>query len=100
VSKKFSASELSHTFWCETQKNLHRVIQNKSSGMLTSSVVRLHTAARTPALLEHLNWVLYDHLTYRPDLASSDYRLFTYLKNWLGSQRFSNNEDLMKDVKM
>jgi hypothetical protein len=24
--------------------------------------------------------------------------LFTYLKNWLGSQRFNNNEGLMEDV--
>jgi hypothetical protein len=34
-----------------------------------------------------------------PDLAPSDYHLFTDLKNWLGSQRFSNNLELMEDVK-
>jgi hypothetical protein len=26
--------------------------------------------------------------------------LFTYLKNWLGSQRFYNNEELREGVKM
>jgi transposase len=73
-------------------------------GMLTPGVVLLHdnarphTAARTRALLEHLNWVLFDHPPYSPDLAPSDYRLFIYLKNWLGSQRFNNNE-LMEAVK-
>jgi hypothetical protein len=52
--------------------------------MLTYGVVLLHdnarphTAASTRALLEHSNWELFDH----PDLAPSDYYLFTYLKNW------------------
>jgi transposase len=73
--------------------------------MLTSSVVLLHdnartlTAACTRALLEHLNWGLFDHPPYSPDLTPSVYHLFTYLKNWLGSQRFSNNEDFMEGVK-
>jgi hypothetical protein len=34
------------------------------------------------------------------DLLPSDCHLFTYLKNWLGSQHFSNNEELMEGVKM
>jgi polysaccharide deacetylase 2 family uncharacterized protein YibQ len=33
------------------------------------------------------------------DFTSSDYHLFTYLKNWMGSQRFINNEELMEGVK-
>jgi hypothetical protein len=45
------------------------------------------TAARTQELLEHFNWELFDHTPYSPDLAPSDYHLFTYLNNWLGSQR-------------
>jgi hypothetical protein len=43
------------------------------------------------ALLEHFNWELFDHPLYSLDLASSSYRLCTYLKNWLGSQRFNSN---------
>jgi hypothetical protein len=72
--------------------------------MLTYSVVLLHdierphTAARTLALLKHFSWVLFDHSPYSPALPPSDYRLFIYLKNWLGSQRFNNN-DLMGGVK-
>jgi hypothetical protein len=50
----------------------------------------MHTAARIQALQEHFNWELFDHPPYGPDLAPSDYRLFTYLKYCLGSQRFSN----------
>jgi hypothetical protein len=58
-----------------------------------------HTAARTRVLLEHFNWELFDHPPYSPDLAPRDYHLFTYLKNWLGSQNFNNNEELMESVK-
>jgi transposase len=59
-----------------------------------------HTAAHTRALLEHFSWDLFDHPLYSPDLAPSDYHLFTYPKNWLGSQCFKSNEELMEVVKM
>jgi transposase len=68
-------------------------------GMLTYGVVllhdnsRSHTAARTRELLEHFNWELFDRPPYSLDLAASDNHLFTYLKNWLRSQRFNNNEE-------
>jgi hypothetical protein len=42
--------------------------------------------------LEHLNWQLYGHSPYSPDLAPSDCHLFAYQKNWVGSQRLDNNE--------
>jgi transposase len=72
--------------------------------MLTYGVVLLHdiarphtsTAACTRALLEHFNWELFDHPLYSPDLAPSDYHLFTYVKK---SQRFNNNEELREVVK-
>jgi hypothetical protein len=73
--------------------------------MLISGVVLLHknahpqTAAHTRAVLEHFNWELFDHPYYSPDLAPSDYHLFTYLKNWLRSQRFNKNEELVESVK-
>jgi histone-lysine N-methyltransferase SETMAR len=73
--------------------------------MLTSGIVLFHdnahphTAVCTCALLEHFNWELFDHPSCSPDLAPSDSHLFTYLKNWLGLQCFSNNEELMKEVK-
>jgi hypothetical protein len=48
--------------------------------------------------LEHC-WELFDHPPYSPDLAPSDYHLFTYLKNWLRLQRFNSDEELMEGVK-
>jgi histone-lysine N-methyltransferase SETMAR len=65
----------------------------------THDNARPHRAARTRALLQHFNWVLFDHPPYSPDLSPSDNRLFTYLKNWLGSQRFNDNEEFMEGVK-
>jgi hypothetical protein len=62
--------------------------------MLTSGVVFFHesahphTAARPRAQLQHFYWELFDH----PDVAPNHYHLFTYLRNWLRSQRFENNE--------
>jgi histone-lysine N-methyltransferase SETMAR len=72
--------------------------------MLTSGVVflhdnvRLHTAACIWALFEHFKWELNDYPPYSPDLAPSDYYLFIYLMNCLGSQRFNDNE-MMEGVK-
>jgi hypothetical protein len=87
-------------------KKLRSSIKSKRRGMLISGVVLLHvnarphTAARTRALLDHFNWELFDHPLYSPDLsAPSDFHLLTYLKNWLGSQRLSNNEELAEGVK-
>jgi histone-lysine N-methyltransferase SETMAR len=85
VSKKSAACEFSHVLYCETLKKLCRAIK-KSLGMQTSGVVLLHdkarphTAACTSALL---NWELFDHPPYSPNLAPSDYQLFTHLKIWL-----------------
>jgi hypothetical protein len=42
---------------------------------------------------------LSDHLPYRPDISPSDNHLITYLKNWLWSQCFNNNEELMEGAK-
>jgi transposase len=58
-----------------------------------------HITAHTRALLEHFNWELFDHPPYSPDLAPRHCHLFTYMKNWSGSQHFSNNEELMEGVR-
>jgi hypothetical protein len=85
-------------------KKLRRAILNKSREMLTSSAVLLHdnarpyTTARNRALLEYFNWELFDHPSYSPHLAPSDYYLFIYLKNWLASKSFNSNE-LMEGIK-
>ena len=72
--------------------------------MLTKGVVLLHdnarphTAARTNALIKRFNWEIFDHPPYSPDLAPSDYHLFSKMKVWLATQRFHSNEELMDGV--
>jgi histone-lysine N-methyltransferase SETMAR len=57
--------------------------------MLTKDVVLLHdnahpqTAARTNALIKRFNWEIFGHPSYSPDLALSDYHLFSKMKVWL-----------------
>jgi hypothetical protein len=91
--------------YCETLKNLRKAIQNKRHGLLAPGVMFLHdnagphTATRSPTLLEHFFWELFDHHSYSPDLAPSYYHIFTYLKSWLGSKHFNNDEELMDGVK-
>jgi hypothetical protein len=90
----------------ETLKKLHKAIQKKRCGMLTSGVVLVHDCGHpltddyARALLEHFSWESFDHPPYSPDLTPSDCHLFTCMKNWLGSQCFSNDEELMEGVKM
>jgi hypothetical protein len=70
-------------------------------GMLTKGVVLLHdnarplTAARTNALIKLFNWEIFDHPPHSPDLAQIDYNLFTKMKDWLATQRFHTNDELM-----
>jgi transposase len=72
--------------------------------MFTKGVVllhdnaRLHTAARTTALIKSFKWEIFDHPPYSPDLAPSDYHLFSKMKVWLGTQHFYSNEELMDGV--
>jgi hypothetical protein len=87
------------------KKKVGPAIQNIRCGMLTYGIVFLHdnvslhthTAACTLALLEHFNWELFDYPPYNLVLTPSSYHFFTYLKNWMGSQCFNNNE-LMEGV--
>jgi hypothetical protein len=74
-------------------------------GMLIKGVVllhdkaRSHNAARTNALIKLFNWEIFDHPVYSPDLAPSDYHLFTKMKIWLAIKCFHTKEELMDGVK-
>ncbi|KAJ4434372.1 hypothetical protein ANN_22932 [Periplaneta americana] len=90
--------------YCKTLTNLKRAIQNKRRGMLNSGVIflhdnaRPHTARRTATKLQEFNWEVLDHPPYSPDLAPSDYHLFMYIKTWLGSKRFDDDEELKTGI--
>jgi len=49
-------------------------------------------------LIRLFNREIFDHSPYSPELAPSDYHLFTKMKVWLATQRFHTNEELMDGV--
>jgi len=55
----------------------------------------MHGAYR---LIKLFNWEIFDNPPYSPDLAPSDYHLFTKMKVWLATQRFHTNEELLDGV--
>jgi len=57
-----------------------------------------HVAARTMDIIQKLNRNILPHPPYSPDLAPSDYHLFSPLKGHLGRKRFCNNEEVIRDV--
>jgi hypothetical protein len=90
---------------CETLATSCRAIQNKMPGLLTPTVMLLydnahpHIATHTRVPLQHLNLELFNNLPCSPTLFPSNYHQFTYLHNWLQSQHFNNNEELLNGVK-
>lgn len=90
--------------YCETLQRLRRAIQNKRRGMLTRGIVLLHdnarphTAQKTTNLLRKFKWEVFDHPPYSPDLAPSDFHLFTKLKDFLSGERFQSDDDLREGV--
>lgn len=90
--------------YCETLKKLRKKIKDKRRGMLTSGVsllhdnARPHTARITQDLLASFGWDIVTHPPYSPDLAPSDYHLFTKLKEFLGGKRFADDEELKEAV--
>jgi hypothetical protein len=49
-------------------------------------------------LIKLFNWEIFDHTSYSPDLAPSNYHLFTKMKFWLATQPFHANEELRDGV--
>lgn len=86
--------------YCETLEKLRKAIKNRRPGMLTKGVRLLHDNARphvarnTKSLLEKFGWDILPHPPYSPDLAPSDYHLFTNLKKHLGGKRLNSDEEV------
>ena len=71
-----------------------------SKGVILLHNTQPHTAAHTNALIKLFNWEIFDHPSYSPDLAPSDYHLFSKMKVWVATQRLHTNEELMDGVKI
>jgi len=55
-----------------------------------------HTSIMVQNYLETLNWEVLSHPAYSPDLASSDYHLFSSMGHALAEQHFDSYEDVRK----
>ena len=58
----------------------------------------VHTSQHSTAVLDTTGLVVLDHPPYSPDLAPSDFYLFTHLKKHLRGERFNNKDDLKAAV--
>jgi histone-lysine N-methyltransferase SETMAR len=85
---------ISAAAYCETLKKLRWAIHNKRRGMVTRRVcllqdnARLHIARATHELLQSFKWEVLPHPRHSPDLAPSDYHLFSKLKESLAGKTF------------
>ena len=67
----------------------------KKKSLFFNKIMRTpHTANKTKELIKEFNWEVLDHPPYSPDLATSDYYLFSPLKNYLTGIRYPNQEEL------
>ncbi len=92
--------------YCETIDELRKAIKNKRPGLFTRKPLLFHDNARPHSsrfTTEHLGkfkWEVFGHPPYSLMLVLSDYHLFPWLKGWLGSQKFANNDELQWSVTM
>jgi len=80
---------------------LKDILQEKLRGKFTKGVLFLHDnppAHRALAIqkkLAYLGFQFLDHLPYSPDLAPSDYQLFSGLKQRLKGRHFSSDAEII-----
>jgi histone-lysine N-methyltransferase SETMAR len=60
---------------------------------------RSHTSLHTREAITKLQWTVLHHPPYSPDLASSDYHLFSPLKDSIPGKKFVDNEEVISEVK-
>ncbi|GBN81719.1 hypothetical protein AVEN_158265-1 [Araneus ventricosus] len=79
----------------QTLRQLRRAIL--TSGVFIHYNASPHNAfVRFVRLLEQFKLDMSDHPAYSPDLATSDYHLFSEFKNWLGGQSFEEIQSYVK----
>ena len=94
---EFHDSTIDADSYVETLKKLKKEIRKKRLGknvILQQDNARPHTAKKTKKTIEKFKWELLEHPPYSPDLAPSDYYLFSPLKNYLSGIHYPNQEEL------
>jgi len=83
--------------YCEQLQKLNDTIAQKRSELINRNVVspryaRPHTSLITRQKLLQHGWDVLPHPPYSPDLASSDFHLFRFLKNFLNGKTFASED--------
>jgi len=82
----------------DTMIRLRQAIKAKRRGKLSQKIcllhdnARPHTARLIALLLNDFKWFTFPHPPCSPDLAPSDFHAFPGLTEWLGGQRFEDEE--------
>ena len=91
--------------YCSKMSLLRAAIRKKHSGFLdVENVIILHVNARPHVVYKTVNklrkfhWEFLKHPPYSPDLAPSDFHLFSPLKKFLAGQRFTCDDEVKAAV--
>ncbi|KAI6655725.1 Histone-lysine N-methyltransferase SETMAR [Oopsacas minuta] len=99
-----SAVTINTEYYVQVLKKLREAIKSKRRGKLSSHVLLqhdnapAHTSRRTLDEIQHLAFELLPYPPYSPDLAPSNYWLFSEMKRPLRGKRFSDFEHLRPAV--
>jgi len=91
-------------YYCHVLSDVHKRLWKKRPGLITKGILFLqnnaqaHAAHRTTCTLEQLGWEVLPHPPYSLDLAPSDFHLFRPLKEFLGGQHFSTDDEVKQAV--
>lgn len=91
-------------YYCNLLDQVESKIREKRPGLQKKKIIfhcdnaPAHTAQKTIGKISELNYELLNHPSYSPDLAPSDYWLFSHLKAFLRGKRFSSNEEVIGAV--
>jgi histone-lysine N-methyltransferase SETMAR len=83
------------------KKRFRRVRPHKgvTNVLLHHDSARPHTSLHTREAITDLQWTVLPHPPYSPDLAPSDYHLFSPLKHAIRGKKFEDDEEVISEVK-
>ena len=97
VEFKSSKEKIDAASYQNTLKKLHHEVchlRRRKKIFLLHDNATPHKAKKTKKLIDTMGWTVLNHPPYSPDLAPSDYFLFSQLKNYLRGINYPNNEEL------
>ena len=80
------------------QNRIRRVRRQKTNVSLLHDNARTHTSNATCEAIENLNFTVIPHPPYSPNLAPSDFHLFSKLKDHLKGQQIGSIEEVKAAV--